>query len=158
MLIALGGTDAGDPPDSAFEALVQSAASIAKCSIDNGHQVSLVHSVGELSDARFSDCLEALAAASPDDRPLSPRLGRGLARLGRGGTVVLLACDSEQTRSDFEEAARMATARGCHTVAVVADPGSWLPHRAPPRTSVSVAGATTRTVWRNASLRTCLGA
>lgn len=158
VLIALGGADAGEPPDSAFETLVQSAASIAKCSIDNGNQVSLLHSAGELSDAHFSECLEALAAAAPDDRPLSPRLGRGLARLGRGGTVVLLACDSEQTRADLEEAARMAAARGCHTVAVVADPGSWLKHRGPPRTTMSVAGATTRTVWRDASLRTCLGA
>ncbi len=158
VLIALGGADAGEPPDSAFEALVQSAASIAKCSIDNGHQVSLLYSAGELPDARFGDCLEALADSAPDGRALSPRLGPALARLGRGGTVVLLSCDSEQARPDLEEAARMAAARGCHTVAVVADPGAWLAHRAPPRRSISVAGATTRTVWRNVSLRTCLGA
>ena len=158
VLIALGGEDAGEPPDSAFETLAQAAASIAKSSIDSGHQVSLLHSAGELSDARFSECLESLAAAGPDARPLSLRLGSPLARLGRGGTLVLLACESEQTKSDLERAAGMAAARGCRTVAVVADPGSWLHHRAPPRTNLSVAGATTRTVWRDASLRTCLGA
>lgn len=158
VLIALGGPDAGAPPDSAFESLVQSAASIAKSSIDNGHQVSLLHSGGELSDVRFGDCLEALAAAVPDGRPLSPRLGTCLARLGSGGTVVLLACDSDEIRSDLDEATRMAAGRGCHTVAVIADPGSWLHERAPTRTSTPVEGATTRTVWRNASLRACLGA
>jgi uncharacterized protein (DUF58 family) len=157
VLIALGGPDAGVPPDSAFETLARAAASIAKCSIDSGHQVSLLHSAGELSDARFGECLEALAEAAPDDRPLCPRLGSGLARLGRGGTVVLLACDSEQTRSDLEEAARLAASRHCHMVAVVAEAGSWLKHRGRPR-STSVAGATTRMVSRNANLRTCLGA
>jgi uncharacterized protein (DUF58 family) len=157
VLIALGGPDAGIPPDSAFETLARAAASIAKCALDNGHQVSLLHSGGELADARFGDCLEALAEATPDDRPLCARLGSGLARLGRGGTVVLLACDSEQTRSDLEEATRLAASRHCRTVAVIAESGSWLKQRGP-RRSTTVPGATTRMVWRNANLRTCLGA
>ena len=147
MLIALGGEDAGEPPDSASRRSRRRPPR-SLITIDNGHQVSLLHSAGELSDARFSECLEALAAAGPDARPLSPRLVAPLAGLGRGGTVVLLACESDKTAGRISSGRRqLAAARGCHTVAVVADRGSWLRHRAPPRTNLSVAGATTRTVW-----------
>lgn len=158
VLIALGAPDTGVIPDLTFEALVRGAASIANCAIQSGHQVSLLHSGGELPNARFSECLEALAASAPDDRPLSSRLGPGLARLGAGGTVVLLSCDSEQTRPDLEEATRMAASRGCRTVAMVAEPGWWLPRGAPSQPVTPVTGAITKTLRRGGTLRTWLGA
>ena len=159
VLIALAGSDAGRPPDSAFETLVQAAASIAKSSLDATHRVSLLYSGGELYDATFGDCLEALAAAVPDERPLTPRLEQTVARAGGGGgTAVLLATDSEQARKHLGESSSLLGAHGYRTVAVLADLGSWLGPPAPAGPRPPVAGARTMTVRRNDDLRACLQA
>jgi uncharacterized protein (DUF58 family) len=159
VLIALAGSDAGRPPDSAFEMLVQAAASIAKSSLDSTHRVSLIYSGGELHDARFGDCLEALAAAAPDERPLAPRLEQAVARAGGGGgTAVLLATDSDEARKHLGECSSRLGAYGYTTVAVLADPGSWLGPPAPAGARPPVAASRTMTVRRNADLRACLQA
>lgn len=158
VLIALGGPDAGDPPESAFETLVQAAASVAKSALDGGHSLALACSAGELWDARFGECLETLAAAAPDDNPLRARLEGVLGGAGGGGTVVLLTTETERAHQDLQECARLAAARGYQTVAVLAEPGSWGPAPDPSRSNPRVPGARTVRVWRNADLKACLQA
>lgn len=165
VAIVLAGADRGAAPDSAFEALVTAAASIAVHALSRGHRVDLVR-VGEgdqpvrLRAADRSQVLTWLAAANPADAPLAP-LAREAARAAAGGTVVL--CLSTVGRAAFELGpARTTVARAGATHVVVAALASTWADEAESATSAredpTIVTLADRVLRRDESLRSCLDA
>jgi uncharacterized protein (DUF58 family) len=163
VAIVLAGADRGAAPDSAFDALVTAAASIAVHALSYGHGVDLVRAEpGEqplrLRAADSSRVLTWLAAAQPVDAPLLP-LVRDAAGAAGGGTVVL--CLSTEGRAASElGAARTTIARtgaACVVVAALASTWADVPGAvATPAEDAMVVSGADRVLRRNESLRSCL--
>jgi uncharacterized protein (DUF58 family) len=156
VAVLLAGGDAGDLPDSAFEALAAAAASVALYGLDQGHPVELLRPAPDGGVERVSGgrnyLLAWLAGARATDSSLAA-LARAAAAGAPGGTVV--ACVPSHGRAGAELAAALTTLRaaGCHPVAVIADSASWdgrLP--GPP----AVERARARVLRRGQDVRTCL--
>ena len=153
VALVMSGPDAGDPPDSAFEALVSAAASIARLAASSGHQVDLVRPDAHLWDADVLGGLEWLAAARPADAPLMPLVERAVARTGPGGTVVLLAPTRGRAAADVGAAVSRARNASCQVVVVRALSSSWEPAGDEETTAP---GAPVRTLVRGKDLGACL--
>jgi uncharacterized protein (DUF58 family) len=130
VALVLAGADDGDPPESSFEALVSAAASIARYALVTGHPVDLYRSDGAGGIARCQDAdrvgvLEWLAEAHPIDAPLGPLVGAATARLGRHGTLVVLAPSRGRAAGDVPTALRRAQASQARAVAVIALSSTW---------------------------------
>lgn len=153
VALVISGPDAGDPPDSAFEALVSAAASIARLAATSGHQVDLVHPDAHLWDADVLGGLEWLAGTRPADAPLVPLVERAVARTGRGGTVVLLAPTRGRAAADVGAAVSRARNASCRVVVVRALSSSWEPAG---DEETSAPGVPVRTLVRGKDLGACL--
>lgn len=129
VTLIIAGQDAGEPPDSAFEALVSAAASIAIYALNTGHPVDLLRpaadGVTHLGDPDRYDILDWLAAAEPIDSPVTPLVSQALARVGRRGTVVLLVPSVGETARDTDNAVRAIQAAGSRAIVVAARSSSW---------------------------------
>jgi uncharacterized protein (DUF58 family) len=130
--LVLAGADAGTPPDSAFESLVSAAASIAIYALQTGHPVELTRyeENGEQTSIdgphRYA-VLDWLAGAVPSDASLSALAGPALTRLGRRGTVVLLAPSVGSVAEELPSTVRMVQTAGSRVIVVLAKASSWDP-------------------------------
>jgi uncharacterized protein (DUF58 family) len=166
--LVLAGADTGSPPDSAYETLVSAAASIGVYALATGHPVDLVRSApgGELEHMGDPDrfaLLDWLARARPVDASLEPLVGRALERMGRRGTVVVLAPNTGSAGSSLHAAVRRGQAAGCRVIVVGATASSWLADnesgsiRETDLSSLAEHRASVRTVARGEDLSRCLG-
>ena len=124
VALVLSGADCGSPPDSAFEALVSAAASVALWVLERGHPLELVRaradgSVEHVSAVGRDHVLDWLAAADPRDGPLGPLLSRAAAA-ARRGTVIVCATSHGRTGADLAAAPGEREA-----VSIVADSATW---------------------------------
>jgi uncharacterized protein (DUF58 family) len=130
MAIVIGGADAGDPPVSAFESLVSAAASVAIYALTTGHPIELLRngpngSIERIVDPGRIDVLDWLAGAAPFDGPLTPMVTGSLVRVGKHGSVVLLAPTAGAAGADLPQAVRTVQAAGVRPIAVVARSSTW---------------------------------
>ena len=130
--LVLAGADSGSPPDSAYETMVSAAASIGVYALATGHPVDLVRSApgGEIEQIGDPDrfaLLDWLARARPVDAALEPLVGAALERMGRRGTVVILAPNTGSVGASLDGAVRLAQAAGCRAIVIGARASSWLP-------------------------------
>lgn len=130
VTLLIAGADTGDPPDSAFEMLVGAAASIAIYALNTGHPVDLLRpaedDVSHLGDPDRYDVLDWLAGATPLDVPLVPLVRKGLGRVGRRGTVVLLVPTVGATAAGIADAVRAIQSAGSRAIVVAARSSSWV--------------------------------
>lgn len=130
VALVLAGRDMGTPPDSAFEALVSAAASIAIYALQTGHPVELTRfdeAGGHTSidgPHRYA-VLDWLASAQPTDGSLTALSAAALTRIGRRGTVVLLAPSVGPAAEDLPAAVRMVQTAGSRVIAVIAKASTW---------------------------------
>jgi uncharacterized protein (DUF58 family) len=130
VVLVLAGADEGHPPDSAFEAIVQATASIARYALVTGHPVDLVRAGPDGSPQQIVapdrvGVLDWLAEARPVDAPMDELTGVALTRVGRRGTVVLLATTSGRAGSSLGKAALTAQGAGSRAIIVAAVASSW---------------------------------
>jgi uncharacterized protein (DUF58 family) len=130
VALVLAGADDGDPPDSAFEAIVQATASIARYALVTGHPVDLVRSgpdglPQQIVEPDRVGVLDWLAEAQPVDAPMDELTAAALMRVGRRGTVVLLATTSGRAGSSLGKAALAAQRAGSRAIVVAAVSSSW---------------------------------
>src|SRR5919106_138014 len=130
VALVLAGADEGVPPDFAFEAIVEAAASIARYAIVTGHPVDLVRagpdgSAHQVVEPDRVEVLDWLAAAQPLDAPMDELTAVALERVGRRGTVVLLATTSGRAGRSLGTAASLAQRSGSRTIVVAAVSSSW---------------------------------
>jgi uncharacterized protein (DUF58 family) len=130
VALVLAGADHGDPPDSAFEAIVEAAASIARYAIVTGHPVDLVRAGPDGAPQQIVEpdrigVLDWLAEARPVDAPMDELTAVALTRAARRGTVVLLATTSGRAGSSLGEAAANAQRAGSRAIVVAAVASSW---------------------------------
>ena len=153
VALVLVGEDAGQPPDSAFEALVTAAASIARVAWSRGHRVDLIRPGAHLRDAGSETGLEWLAAATPTDAPLIPLVDRAVAATGHGGSIVLLTPSRGSAAGDVATAVRRAKNATCRVLVVRALSSSWALGEDEVTTDP---GAPLRTIVRGQDLAACL--
>lgn len=153
IALVLAGEDVGEPPDSAFEALVTAAASIARVASSRGHRVDLIRPGAHLRDAGSGRGLEWLAAATPSDAPLTPLIDRAVGSTGRGGSIVLLTPTSGRAAGDVTTAVRRARNASCRVLVVRALSSSW--RRDVDDVTIDP-GAPLRTIARGRDLAECL--
>lgn len=159
--LVLAGADAGTPPDSAFEALVSAAASIAIYALNTGHPVDLVRAgyddaIHHLGEPDRYAILDWLAAAEPIDVSLVPLAVQALTRMGRRGTVVLLTPSFGDSGTSLRDAIKAVQSAGCRAIVVVARASSWddEPDDLP---AVGDDRATFREISQGEDLAACLG-
>jgi uncharacterized protein (DUF58 family) len=129
VAILLAGADHGEPPESAFEALVTAAASIALHALGRGYELNLLRpghggDLIRLTAQGRAQVLAWFAAAEPVDTPLA-RLAREAVAAAARGSVVLCLPDRGRTASDLSEALRDITRAGCKHVVVTAATATW---------------------------------
>jgi len=128
--LVLAGPDHGEPPDSSFEMLVAAAASIGVYAIATGHPIEAVRAdpdgAIEIGSPGRHELLDWLAAARPEDVPLTGLVQHVLKRIGRRGTVVLLAPDTGAVGSSLRDAAYAVQSAGARAIVVVAAARSWV--------------------------------
>src|ERR671919_1631073 len=130
VALVVAGADEGVPPDSAFEALVEAAASIARYAIVTGHPVDLVRagpdgSAHQVVEPDRVEVLDWLAEAQPLDASMDELAGVALERVGRRGTVVLLATTSGRAGRSLRTATTLAQRAGSRAIVVAAVSSSW---------------------------------
>lgn len=130
VAVVVAGLDAGDPPDSGFEALVAAAASIARYALMTGHPVDLIYATEDATWERAGELdpisvLDRLAAVRPADHDMTRLAVAALARVHRRGTVVLLAPASGESGRTLSEAVATVQAGGCRAIVVAAKASSW---------------------------------
>ncbi len=130
VAVVVGGLDTGDPPDSAFEAVVSAAASVGRYSLVTGHPVELARPVDDGSIARLGDAdraslLDWLAAARPNDSSLDEAVVAALGRTGRRGTMILCISASGKAAAGIDSAISLIQSAGARAIAVIARSSSW---------------------------------
>ena len=130
VALVVAGADEGVPPDSAFEAIVEAAASIARYAIVTGHPVDLVRagpdgSAQQAVEPDRVEVLDWLAEAQPVDASMDELTGIALDRVGRRGTVVLLATTSGRAGGSLGTAAALTQRAGSRVIVVAAVSSSW---------------------------------
>ncbi|MFN2389401.1 MAG: DUF58 domain-containing protein [Actinomycetota bacterium] len=126
VALLVTGQDTGTPPESAFEALVSAAASIALYALVTGHPVDLIGpGVPGLTDPTRHDVLDWLARLGPSDEPVEALAAQAVKRVHRRGTVVVLAPTSGRAAEGIMAGVRTAQTSGSRTVAVLARSTTW---------------------------------
>ncbi|MDQ3940623.1 MAG: DUF58 domain-containing protein [Actinomycetota bacterium] len=128
--LVLAGGDVGTPPDSAFEMLVGAAASIGIYSLHTGHPIDALRAtpsgeIAHLAEADRFGLLDWLAGAEPSDVALTPVVKQALGRVGRRGTVVLLAPTTGAAGADIADAVRAVQNAGSRAIVVAALGATW---------------------------------
>ena len=128
--ILVAGSDTGDAPDSAFEAVVSAAASVALYALATGHPVELfrpgpVGDVVQVSYPSKGQLLRWLAQTEPVDAsalgPASVALQRGRKR----GTVVICSTTTGRALEGLAEASRSVQAGGARAIVIAARSSTW---------------------------------
>ena len=146
VCLVLAGEDTGTPPASAFEMLVRAAASIGIYALQTGHPIDVVRAApgGEIerlvNPDRFA-LLDWLARAVPVDAGLTALVAESLDRIGRRGTVVLLAPTMGAAGASMTDAVRVVQSFGSRAIVIGARSSSWLESGDKAVREVSFAGA-----------------
>jgi uncharacterized protein (DUF58 family) len=130
VALVLAGTDTGEPPDSAFEALTSAAASIAIYALQTGHPIDIARSgpdgkVEGIADPDRFGLLDWLARAEPIDADLASLAAASIERIGRRGTVVLLSPTTGQAGASVVKAVRLVQSYGSRAIVVAARSSTW---------------------------------
>lgn len=167
VALVLAGSDAGAPPDSAFETLVTAAASIGVYALQTGHPVDMVRptaagGVEHLADADRFGLLDWLARAEPLDTPLGAMVAPALDRIGRRGTVVILAPTAGAAGGSIRDAVRLVQSAGSRAIVVAVRSASWLDPKnerpaAEPALGLEGSRASVRVVAKGDDLVRCIG-
>lgn len=156
--LVLGGRDYGTTPDSAFEFLVSGMASIGLYSLSTGHPLDAVRAdpngAQHLVSPGRHELLDWLAAAQPTDAPLPGLVGQVLVRIGRRGTVVILAPTAGAAGSSITEAVRTIQGAGARAIVVAARADTW--DDSASTTWIPPERAPTRPLVRGKDLLSCL--
>jgi len=161
VALIVGGTDTGDPPDSAFESIASAAASIGLYALNTGHPVEMFTStsagVERLSSPGRSDILDRLARVEPSAwRPLEAA-DAALRAVQRHGTVVFCATSRGAPEAELRSAVRSVQAAGARAIAVIARSGSWETGEGSDEVDGGFGGRTiVRVLERGKELGTCL--
>jgi uncharacterized protein (DUF58 family) len=127
--VVVAGADFGEPPDSAFEALVSGAASIGNYALATGHPIQIVmagkEEVRRLVRPGRNEMLEWLAEAEARDVPLGPLVAAASGSVGPRGTVVVMVTSGGRAEADLRNALATIERAGQRGVALVADAQSW---------------------------------
>jgi uncharacterized protein (DUF58 family) len=166
VVLVLAGADTGEPPDSAFESLVTTAATIGIYALQTGHPVDMVRATPGGGAERLGDTdryglLDWLAKAEPVDAPLTALVGAAVDRIGRRGTVVLLAPATGEAGESIADAVRLVQAGGSRAIVIVADARTWDEARKGPAGELGLGleggRATVRVISRGDDLARCIG-
>jgi uncharacterized protein (DUF58 family) len=129
--IIVTGGDAGEPPDSAFEAAISAAASIALYALSTGHPLELfrpaVNEIGQLSYPSKGQMLRWFAQSEPVDASPLP-LAAAAVRGRRRGTVVICSTTSGRALDDLTEASMAVQSGGARAIVVAARSSTWGRH------------------------------
>jgi uncharacterized protein (DUF58 family) len=130
VALVVAGADTGEAPDSAFEALVSAAASIAIYALQTGHPIDITRSGRDGKMERIADpdrfgLLDWLARAEPIDEDLTPLAAASVERIGRRGTVVLLSPTAGRAGASVVKAVRLVQSYGSRAIVVAARSSSW---------------------------------
>lgn len=130
VTVALAGPDVGEPPDSAFEALVSAAASIGRYALVTGHPVEIVSAApeGGVNRGRELDpdgVLEHLASVTAVEMSPEDLASAAVSDAGRRATVVLCVPLLADTGASLHDAVSIVQRAGCRCIAVVARAASW---------------------------------
>jgi uncharacterized protein (DUF58 family) len=128
--ILVTGMDTGDAPDSAFEAVVSAAASVALYALATGHPVELFRpgSLGDVVHVSYpskGQLLRWLAQTEPVDASAIPLASAALHRGRKRGTVVMCSTTSGRALADLVAAARSVQAGGARAIVVAARSSTW---------------------------------
>ncbi|HVF52545.1 MAG TPA: DUF58 domain-containing protein [Actinomycetota bacterium] len=166
VAVVVGGPDAGLPPDSAFEAVVSAAASVALYALTTGHPVDLVRSgrpgmIDRLGGAGRVGILEWLASAHPSEDGLEPLAAAAAKAASRHGTVILCATEGSGSAGGLRASARIVQGMGARAIVVAADGDSWVHPEGrldDLRRGLTATRTTLRILTKGKDLATCLGA
>lgn len=130
--IVVTGLDAGDPPDSAFEAVVSAAASVALYALATGHPIELFRPapVGDVSHVSYpskGQLLRWLAQTGPVDASPLPLVSAALRKSQRRGTVVICSTTSGRALSELRQASDAVQASGARAILIAARSSTWNP-------------------------------
>lgn len=129
VALIVGGTDSGEPPDSAFEMIVSAAASIGLYALKTGHAIELFTTgsggIERLSGPADRDVLDRFAGLHA--RPWAPLEAgaRALRAVHRRGTIVFCATSQGASMDDLWAAVRAVQAAGARAIVVVARSSTW---------------------------------
>lgn len=128
--ILVTGMDTGDAPDSAFEAVVSAAASVALYALATGHPVELFRpgSLGDVVHVSYpskGQLLRWLAQTEPVDASAIRLASAALHRGRKRGTVVMCSTTSGRALADLVAAARSVQAGGARAIVVAARSSTW---------------------------------
>jgi uncharacterized protein (DUF58 family) len=130
--IIITGSDSGEPPDSAFEAVVSAAASVALYALATGHPVELfrpaVNEIGQLSYPSKGQLLRWFALSEPVDASPMPLAAAALQGRRKRGTVVICSTTSGRALGDLAEASMAVQVGGARAIVVAAKSSTWARH------------------------------
>jgi uncharacterized protein (DUF58 family) len=128
IAVIVGGSDTGEPPDSAFEMIVSAAASIGLYALRTGHPIELFScgsEVERLSSPAERDLLDRLASVQPAPWDPIEAGTQALRAVHRRGTVVFCATSRGASMDDLRATIRAVQAAGVRVIVVVASSPTW---------------------------------
>jgi uncharacterized protein (DUF58 family) len=128
IAVIVGGSDTGEPPDSAFEMIVSAAASIGLYALRTGHPIELFScrsEVERLSSPADRDLLDRLASVQPGPWDPMEAGAQALRAVHRRGTVVFCTTSRGASMDDLRSTIRAVQAAGVRVIVVVARSPTW---------------------------------
>ncbi|MQA99093.1 MAG: DUF58 domain-containing protein [Actinobacteria bacterium] len=128
VAVIVGGSDTGEPPDSAFESIVSAAASIGLYALRTGHPIELFTCASEverLSSPADRDLLDRLASVRAGAWDPMEAGTQALRAVHRRGTVVFCATCRGASMDDLRATIRAVQAAGVRVIVVVARSSTW---------------------------------
>ena len=128
--ILVSGMDTGEAPDSAFEAVVSAAASVALYALATGHPVELFRpgSVGDVVQVSYpskGQLLRWLAQTEPMDASAMPLAAAALRRGRKRGTVIVCTTTTGRALEGLSETSRSIQAGGARAILIAARSSTW---------------------------------
>lgn len=163
-VVALG-PDTGEAPDSAFEATVSAACSIALYALSTGHPVELFRAdtdeIEHLSYPSKGQILRWFAEARPGDASPAAAVGAALGARRTRGTLVLCTTTSGRALEELPSAVGAIQAGGARAIVVAARSSTWGPTSEPAKEESTLAAlhggrARVMLVPKGEDLRRCL--
>lgn len=130
VAVVVGGADAGDPPDSAFEVAVAAAGSIGLYALSTGHPVHAYRwdqgTVERVVRPERVELLDWLASVYPSEAPVARLAAEAAEDVGRRGSVVICTTHLGPV-SDLQDAVRAVQSAGARALPVLVDTSGWRP-------------------------------
>jgi uncharacterized protein (DUF58 family) len=127
--IIVAGADSGEPPDSAYEAAISAAASVALYALATGHPVELFRSmdgaIDRLSYPSKGRLLRWFAESEAEDGSAVPLATSALRARRSRGTVVLCSTTTGHALGSLVDATAAIQAGGARAIVVAARSSTW---------------------------------